>query len=75
MSSNGNKRSLAGKILMKLILQCDERIVALFREFDIPQDCTTDVWSYSGCLGFNRKIKQRALEIVDGFTSLWTWTT
>lgn len=36
MSTYGNERSLAGEILVKLVLQCNERFVSALRELDIP---------------------------------------
>jgi hypothetical protein len=46
MGTNGYKSPLAGEILVKLILQGDERFIASLVESDISQNSTGNVRSY-----------------------------
>lgn len=50
MGSDGDKSSLAGEILMELILQGDERFIPSLVESDISQNSTGNVGSNFGCL-------------------------
>jgi hypothetical protein len=47
MSANGHQRPLPGKILVELVLQCDERLVSSFVKGDIPEYSSRNVWPNS----------------------------
>lgn len=51
VGSDGNKSALSCKVLVKLVLEGNERLIARFGELDIPQDGTGEVWSYLRSLG------------------------
>ncbi len=61
MSTYSNERSLAGEILVKLVLQCNERLVSALRELDIPQNRSGDIWPYSGSLGYGQTLRPREI--------------
>lgn len=51
VGSDGDKGALSCKVLVKLVLEGNERLIARFGEFDIPQDGTGEVGSYLRSLG------------------------